>query len=189
MNITDAISIIKEKINFDSKKPFLIAIDGRCAAGKTTFANNLKQEFNCNIIHMDHFFLRTEQRTKERYEEPGGNIDRKRLIDEVMIPLIQGLPFSYQVFDCKLMTLSEKIHIEPKAVTIIEGSYSCHPCLKDYYDLRVFLNIDKERQINRIIQRNGIESAEIFRNKWIPLEERYFEAYDVMSCCDLVVEA
>lgn len=38
------------------KASMLIAIDGRCAAGKTTLAALLKKEINCNIIHMDDFF-------------------------------------------------------------------------------------------------------------------------------------
>lgn len=188
MNINEATSFINEKIKNLSKTPFVIAIDGKCAAGKTTFSNMLKKEIDCNVIHTDYFFLRPEQRTKERYEEPGGNIDRERLIEEVMIPLSQGLPFSYQVFDCKLMALSEKIHINPKAATIIEGSYSCHPQLWDYYDLRIFFDTAKENQINRIIKRNGIEAANNFKNKWIPLEEKYFKAFNIKERCDLIIE-
>lgn len=189
MNITEAISIINEKIKNANKIPFLIAIDGRCAAGKTTFADMLKKETNCDIIHTDHFFLQPEQRTKERYEEPGGNIDKERLINEVMIPLSHCQPLSYQVFNCKLMKLTEKINISPKAVTVIEGSYSCHPQLWYYYDFRIFLDTEKEKQINRIIKRNGSEAAENFRNKWIPLEERYFKAYDIKERCDLIIES
>lgn len=189
MNINESISAIKEKLDHQNKKSFLIAVDGRCAAGKTTFANMLKQEIDCNIIRTDHFFLRAEQRTKQRYEEPGGNFDRERLIEEVMVPLSQRQSFSYSVFDCGLMELSEEIYIKHKAVTIIEGSYSCHPDLWDYYDLRIFLSIDREKQINRIMQRNGIKATDIFLSKWIPLEEKYFSSFDIMNRCDLVAKA
>ena len=68
------------------KASMLIAIDGRCAAGKTTLAALLKKEINCNIIHMDDFFLRREQRTLERMQEPGGNVDYERVLREVMVP-------------------------------------------------------------------------------------------------------
>ena len=40
-------------------KPRIIAIDGRCASGKTTLAEALGRHYHCNVIHMDHFFLRT----------------------------------------------------------------------------------------------------------------------------------
>lgn len=58
-----------------NRSPFLIAIDGRCAAGKTTFAEKLSSIMECSVIHMDHFFLRPEQRTKERLAQAGGNVD------------------------------------------------------------------------------------------------------------------
>ncbi len=35
----------------------LIAVDGRCAAGKTTLAAQLQKDLGCNVIHMDDFFL------------------------------------------------------------------------------------------------------------------------------------
>ena len=36
----------------------LVAIDGRCAAGKTTLAASLQAQLACNVFHMDDFFLR-----------------------------------------------------------------------------------------------------------------------------------
>ena len=35
----------------------IIAIDGRCAAGKTTLAARLAKELGGDVIHMDDFFL------------------------------------------------------------------------------------------------------------------------------------
>ncbi len=34
----------------------LVAIDGRCAAGKTTLAASLQAQLECNVFHMDDFF-------------------------------------------------------------------------------------------------------------------------------------
>ena len=177
--------IIIRHINNYNKKPLLVAIDGRCASGKTTLASLIKEETNCNIIHMDNFFLRAEQRTKERLQEPGGNVDYERVKEEVLIPLSQGHEFSYQPFDCKSMELKSPVKTKPAAVTIIEGSYSCHPVLWDFYDLRIFLNTTPEEQLRRIKKRNGTEAAQVFLNKWIPLEEKYFMEYNIQKRCDL----
>ena len=46
--------------------PLLIAIDGRCGAGKTTLPQRLQQELGGRVFHMDDFFLRPVQRTAER---------------------------------------------------------------------------------------------------------------------------
>lgn len=182
----DAFSAIMHKINDHDKSPMVVAIDGRCAAGKTTLAALLKKETGCNIIHMDHFFLRKEQRTNERMQEPGGNVDYERVLEEVMLPLSKRQTFTYKIFDCKKQELSSVIQIEPNAVTVVEGSYSCHPVLWDFYDLRVFLSVEPDEQLKRISYRNGEEAVTKFRDCWIPLEERYFTAYQIQERCDLV---
>ena len=47
-----------------------VAIDGPCTSGKTTFAAMLNRRFGGNVLHMDDFFLRPEQRTPERFANP-----------------------------------------------------------------------------------------------------------------------
>lgn len=79
----------------------LVAIDGRCAAGKTTLAASLQAQLACNVFHMDDFFLRPEQRTPERLRQPGGNVDFERFLTEVLRPLRDGAPVTYRPYDCE----------------------------------------------------------------------------------------
>ena len=120
-------------------KPIIIAIDGRCASGKTTLAKAISEQIDCNVIHMDDFFLRPEQRTANRLATPGENIDHERFLEEVLIPLSKGLPVTYHPFDCHKMGFGEEILLTPKKINIVEGSYSCHPSLRDYYAYTFFL--------------------------------------------------
>ena len=163
----------------------LIAIDGRCGAGKTTLAESLRDSFDCNIIHMDHFFLRPEQRTAERMSEPGGNVDYERFLSDVLMPIKQNLAFSYSSYDCRRQVMSPLIEIDKKDINIIEGTYSCHPKFIEHYDLRVFLSIDRDEQMRRIRNRADEATAKIFENKWIPLEETYFKACHVKENCEI----
>ena len=55
---------------------------------------------------MDDFFLRPEQRTPERFSEPGGNVDRERFLSEVLLPLRQGEAVDYRRFDCATFTIA-----------------------------------------------------------------------------------
>ena len=77
--------IIKKEL--ERKRPLILAVDGRCASGKSTFARELSGVCLAEVIHMDDFFLRPQQRTKERLAEAGGNIDRERLLQEVAVLL------------------------------------------------------------------------------------------------------
>lgn len=180
---------VLEKIKGRGSEPVIMAIDGRCASGKSTLAAALKEKTGCNVIHADDFFLRKEQRTQERFEEVGGNIDYERLRDEVLIPLSREGKCAYRRFDCKSMKLSEEeVAVAPNPLTVIEGSYSCHPMLFKYYDFLVFMNIVQCEQLKRIEKRNGSEAVEIFQNRWIPLEEKYFAAYRISERCDLIID-
>lgn len=181
-----ALSAVLREINVRQKRPLLIAIDGRCASGKTTFADALQNKIGCTVIRTDHFFLRPEQRTAERMNEAGGNMDRERLIEEVMLPLSEGKAFSYRKFDCKKMELSPEIKVEPASATVIEGSYSCHPELWDFYDLHIFFTADPQEQLRRIRIRNGNDALTVFSERWIPLEEKYFSACKIQERCDFV---
>ena len=167
--------------------PFLIGIDGRCAAGKTTISEILSRKTGWPIVHLDDFFLRPEQRTPERYAEPGGNVDRERLLEEVMIPLEQHKAVTFQKFDCSCMKLGEAVSIPKADVIVFEGSYALHPELRDHYHLRVFLDVDPEDQLERIEARSGKEKRAVFEARWIPLEETYFSFYQVASCADLTI--
>lgn len=185
----DAFSTLTQRIrDWDGPGMILLAVDGRCASGKTTLAAALERETGCNVIHMDHFFLRPEQRTRDRLEEPGGNVDYERFQKEVMLPLSRREAFSYQIFDCRKMALSSFVEVDPHKPTVIEGSYSCHPAMWDFYDLRVFLNIGREEQLRRILQRNGEEGLAQFQNRWIPMEEKYFAAFRIQERCDLAFQ-
>lgn len=166
------------------KDHIIIAIDGRCASGKTTVAGAIAQRISCDVIHTDDFFLPPEKRTAERLASPGGNMDRERLRDEILIPLKNGREYTYSKFSCSDFSFSKGEKISPKSVTIVEGSYSCHPELWDYYDLHIFLSIDEETQRKRVTLRNKKNFQDFF-DKWIPLEEKYFNEFDIRSKCEM----
>ena len=168
-------------------KTFLIAIDGGCASGKTTFAEILENIYDCNVFHMDNFFLRPHQRTKERFQEPGGNVDYERFYEEVIKSIATGDEFSYYPYDCRTQSLCEGINVQPKSMNIVEGVYSMHPMLRNSYDFSVFMKIDEKCQRERILVRNGIEMQKRFIEEWIPLENRYFEELKIEEKCDMIL--
>ena len=163
-----------------------VAIDGRCASGKTTLAAFLEKIYSCNVYHMDDFFLRPEQRTPERLRTPGGNTDHKRFLEEILLPAVNGQKPVYRKYDCHTHTLGPEVTVEPHPLLVTEGSYSLHPALSGYYDIKVFLDIEPDLQRQRILLRNK-NTAERFFQEWIPLEERYFESFDIRRHSDLTL--
>ena len=183
--VVKAIYKLEKKV---SGKPILIALDGKCASGKTTLGYYLKKEFDANLFHLDDFFLQMHQRTTERLAEVGGNVDYERFYEEVVKPVLAEEGVKYRRFDCGSMQMTEAVEVAPKRINIIEGSYSQHPYFGDIYDLKVFTDIDEESQIENIRKRNGEEKVQIFRERWIPKEEAYFETFKIKEKSDIIVE-
>ena len=100
----DAVNEIWKKQKAD-KSPLLVAIDGRCGSGKTTLGFYLQELFDCNLFHMDDFFLRVEQRTPERMKEVGGNVDYERFEKTVLEPLQKKQNVFYQPFSCSVISI------------------------------------------------------------------------------------
>lgn len=166
----------------------LLAIDGGSASGKTTLAALLAQRYGCPVFHMDDFFLRPEQRTPQRLAEPGGNVDRERFFSEVLQPLRQGRPASYRRYDCQTGQLLPPVLRQAGQLNVIEGAYSMHPELSALYDLSVFLAVSPEMQHRRILQREPAFKQQLFFQQWIPMENRYFQAFSIPERCDLRIE-
>lgn len=165
----------------------LIAIDGPCACGKSTFAEMLEQKYDCNIFHMDDFFLPNAKRTDERMKEAGGNIDYERFEDEIVRNLLCGCDFSYGKYSCREGKIIETVQIGSKKINIVEGVYSLHPNFSSIYDLKIFINADKEERLKRLKAR-APEKLEKFVTEWIPKEDAYFDEFKIKSICDFVLD-
>ena len=264
----ESLNALEERIGelLKNKKPILIALDGRCAAGKTMLAQKLAKDLSAAVsgglqessqdlgtaavnggsqesfqglgtaaasgdsqesfqgsamaavhgglqspsqdsamaavhggsqessqdsamavIHIDDFFLRPFQRTAERLSEPGGNFDRERFLKEVLLPLRSGEQPLFRPYNCHTDSFLEEIKVPEKKIYIIEGSYSCHPALKEFYDLSIFVTTTPKKQLERLEKRNK-DLLQDFINKWIPYEEKYFKAFDISDGCDFVFE-
>ncbi len=176
-----------EKLLSESTAPIVVAIDGRCASGKTTSAMLLAELFPAEIVHVDDFFLPPELRTPERLSEVGGNLHRERFICEVISHIRSPKGFEYRVFECSSFKYANEPRIiKPSPLIICEGSYSLHPDFGQYYDLALFSDISEDEQLKRIRARNGEFMLERFKNEWIPMEERYFNFFNIRNRCMLI---
>ena len=168
-------------------QPVVLAIDGPCGSGKTTLAGRLMEDFPGSVtVHADDFFLQPHQRSPQRLQEPGGNMDRDRLNTQVLSRLRGGRPFQYQAYDCQENRLNPVL-FAPGPLVIIEGSYCLHPDLTGAYDLKVFLTIDPDTQLQRLKARVPEAMLPRFQGEWIPMENRYFEHFKIKENSDLVL--
>ena len=165
-----------------------VAVDGQCASGKSTLAWLLNSIFDAAVIHMDDFFLQPQQRTEQRLEEPGGNIDYERFYAETAEGLLRHREFTYQKFQCATMSLEDYVTVPRKPLRIIEGAYSLHPGCGLKPDLKIFLEISGDAQSRCILRRNGPHMHRRFIQEWIPMENHYFEYYGIKENCHIILD-
>ena len=172
--------------HLSAARPLTLAIDGCSAAGKTSLARHLQAKYGCPVFHTDDYFLQPHQRTPQRLSQPGGNMDRERFLQEVLLPLSQGKDVFCRRFDCGTMTLQPPVRVPYEPFQVIEGTYCMHPDLAPYYTCSVFLRIAPEAQHARILCRCPAEKAQQFFDRWIPLEQLYFQQIHPEKHCSLV---
>ena len=170
----------------DGKRPFLVAIDGGSAGGKSTMGAALARALDATLVHMDDFFLRPEQRTPERLAQVGGNVDYERFREEVLEPIRKKETVPYRPYCCRTGEIADGSRIAYKPLNIIEGSYSLHPFFGDLYDLRVFTESTPDRQRRHILERNGEAMLQRFVEEWIPKENAYFKKFRIREKCLIV---
>lgn len=183
---------IERFLSEEGQKPLIISIEGSSGAGKSSLATELAKSYPATLIHMDHYFLPADLRTAKRLAEAGGNVHYERFLEEVVVPLREakaGLTntLKLRVFDCAKMSLGDLYQVDLQPLVIVEGVYSQHPFFEDYSDLKVYLNLEKETQRERIKARETAAKQERFFNEWIPMEERYFAKFSIREKADLTL--
>ena len=128
-------------------------------------------------MHTDDYVIPHAQKTPERLAVPGGNCDAERLAGEVVIPYKNGAPVRTRKYDCRKDVFLPEEQLPDARVLILEGSYCNLPAIRKYADIRLFLDTPREIREARLMSRESAASMRQFRERWIPLENAYFEAY------------
>lgn len=174
--LLDALSTIGQRT---SNQRLLVCVDGPCASGKSTMAEQLAAITDAAIIHMDDFYTPHAQKTPERLAQPAGNADIKRFLNECLYPWLQHGVACFRPYLCHADVLGDVIHIPQRPITIIEGSYSLHPDIAAHADIKLWISAPTEVRHERILRRNGEAMLQRFIQQWIPLEEAYASAFSL----------
>ncbi|MBQ4102584.1 MAG: hypothetical protein IJC85_06865 [Oscillospiraceae bacterium] len=178
----EAIRLLLEKSKRDRQ---ILAIDGRCGAGKTTLAHRLMEEVTASgqrvfVAHTDDYTLPFDRRT----ESVAGHMDFLRLKEELLLPFLETPFFLSRPFDPHKNRFLREEKIPSPHLLILEGAYSTHPILRPFLSCSIFLDIASDKQQARLLARNP-DRFDVFCSRWIPAEEAYIKETDPISFCDL----
>jgi uridine kinase len=175
------------KLYIEQNKNVVIGIDGPSGSGKSTLAADLEKNYEITVFHVDDYFLPQSRKTIKRLSEPGGNFDYERMELEIFHHL-NDIEITSNKYDCKTDKLELRNPVKRKNIILIEGVYSLHPRFKQYYNFTVFLDVNRNVQLERILKRSNKEMFNRFVHDFIPLEELYFNGTQLRTSVDLLIK-
>ncbi len=185
--INNIINKIKETI---SVKSFcFIAIDGCGGSGKSTLAEHIVSRYvGGQIIHMDDFYKPSNERSQlEIWEkEAGEDYDIKRLKQDIIIPVINGMEARYQRYDWGLDKLAEWHTIEPNGLIIVEGVYAISDQLHNMFDIKIFVECNRDLRLKRGLMRDGENALESWEH-WMIGEDKYLQEQKPRDRSDFII--
>ncbi|MYH71985.1 MAG: uridine kinase [Acidimicrobiia bacterium] len=150
-----------------------IGIDGPGASGKSTLAAGLAVALpNAVLVEGDDFY-RPESDSSRSEIEIAGLFDLSRLESQVLIPHSQGRELQYQRYDWETGSVGDWATGANGAPLIVEGIYSTHQMLRDFYNLRIWVTAPRAVRLARGMVRDGEEARSKWVDFWMPAEDRY----------------
>src|SRR5215467_12659813 len=165
----------------------LVGVDGRAAAGKTTFTRALAAlDPGLDVIEMRDFALPAAARLGEGVEPAGrvaAGVDWRRLRGNVLLPLSRDQVARYQRYDAATDVMAEWRIVPVGGIVIVEGFYSCVKALSTFYDFRIWVECPLEVRRRRLVCENG--SGSLLERNWPQAEEAYIETQDPAASAHL----
>lgn len=165
-----------------------IGIDGPGASGKSTLAAGLVEALPEAVLVEGDDFYRLESDPNRSEIEIAGLFDLARLASQVLIPHAEGRDLHYRRYDWEAGSLGGWATGDSAAPLIVEGVYSTHQSLRDYYDLRIWVNAPRAIRLARGIERDGEEARINWVDVWMPAEDRYIAEQSPQDHAHLVLD-
>ncbi len=188
----------------DATVPFVVAVDGIDAAGKTTFAAAIADALRDRGMpavraSIDGFHRPATERHRRSEIDPGlsyyaDSFDYSALKRELLIPFAEHHPIRAATFDYRSdrPVSSESVMVEEGAVLVFDGVFLQRPELAESWDLVVFLRIDPGIALGRAVERDGeVFGSDVerrYKERYQPGQAIYFEQVDPEPKADIVVD-
>jgi uridine kinase len=186
-------------------RALLVAIDGLGGSGKSTFTACLEGALRSTgltavtVVPADGFVM--NQREEDWRPLPSMpemrapyRIDVDRLRREVLEPLHRGSAAQFVYRDWWNAERAEVRIVPSQGIVLVEGAYTLHGCLRDFYDERIFLECPKALALERALARDippGEDSVGELTWKEIhaPAEAAYVREQNPRAAAHVVVDS
>ncbi len=209
MKKNELLQFLADKIvEIKKDTPILVGINGIDAAGKTTLANELANYLTSlkhDVIRSstDNFLNQKKVRYKKGKDSPEGcyhdtfNYD---LMCKVLLEPLASGKLNYKVMAFDYLTDKEVDFPAEQAtndsILIMDGIFLFRPKLAEYWDLRVFLDVDfqhaaqraKERKTDKKLIGSKDKIIDRYNKRYIPAQKLYFKEVNPKEKAHVVID-
>lgn len=159
----------------------IIAIDGPAGAGKTTLAREielaLSLQMSVNVIHMD-----------DLYDGWGNALgeDLTQILNYLADQHRKEKPALISRYNWATSSFAESEEIAPADLLILEGVGSGDKSLQDDLAALIWIDIDPEIGVKRVLERDGAQVADEMK-KWLGAQEEYFSQHSTREKADFIL--
>lgn len=203
MERPEFISLVAERIALEHcDAPYIVAIDGVDAAGKTILAGELADVLRARGVSVseasvDGFHNFRSVRTARGRNNPEGfyrdSFDLESLKENLLDPFRAGGEYRLHMFDYRVdgPDPSMLYEFKPGTVLVFDGIFSLRPELRDYWDLTIHLSITEDESIKRGIERDPGDKEELrkrYEARYLPGQRLYKAEAKPEEVADIVVD-
>lgn len=177
-NIVSAIEAGEKR----SKYGRIIAIDGPAGAGKTTLASKLKTALNNLVIHVIHM--------DDLYDgwENALTANLTRILESgITNPVFNGKAYEYRKYDWLSGEYGELLRYPNPDLLILEGVGAGQKAVRKYLDQLIWIEIDAEAGLNRVLRRDG-DYIENHMRLWQMRESEHFKQENTRDCATIRID-
>jgi len=164
----------------ESQRP-IIAIDGPAGAGKTTLAHEiylaLAPKISVNVIHMDDLY--------DGWDNALG-ADLSAILKYLVNQHQKSSSAQIKRYNWSTSSFGESENIEPADLLILEGVGSGDKSLQDDLAALIWIDIDPEIGVMRVIDRDGYQVEDEMK-KWLGTQQEYFSQHSTREKADFIL--
>ena len=159
----------------------VIAIDGPAGAGKTTLAHEiflaLSPKMSVNVIHMDDLYDGWENALTD---------DLTQFLQYLSAQHQSQQSANLSRYNWAKSSFDPPEVIPPADLLILEGVGSGDKSLQDQFAALIWIDIDPEIGVQRVIHRDG-PGVRSQMQKWLGIQQQYFSQHSTREKADFIL--